>query len=491
MSKGKKFKNYIVERYFSVLNVKLVLVVLMAGFFAVITLLGMVKFEEYVANKAYLSDSAKKKIVDERYNNLEKYIKKHSVKGTDSRKLQNWLKSKHYTQLLVWDNMRDVFSSGWVVDMEDSKDVQDVGYSVQESKQEIIDNQKNSSKRIGAKEFKEDVFNRYVNFHDGKYYVYINVNKEKYWYKIMDVVAIITTALVFILIIMVYNSMVLKRVRKLSGEVCRISEGELDGEISKGKHDEIGALAESIDNMRNSIVDNMSSEKAAWAANTALITAMSHDIRTPLTSLIGYLDIIDGKKYNSEEEMLRYIKSSREKAIQLKDLSDKLFRYFLVFGNPNQNKPLERTDSGILFPQLLMEHISEAMSKDVKTDMEFDIPEGVMVNVDISLVRRLFDNLFSNILKYADKSFPVEVRGEIWDNKVKITLKNHISDEAKKVESTKIGLKTCRKICQDMHGFFLVSDKNKIYTTEIILPIVSDEEERNVDKGYSEDKRNS
>ena len=76
--------------------------------------------------------------------------------------------------------------------------------------------------------------------------------------------------------------------------------------------DEIGTLAASVDSMRNSIVETMRSEKAAWNSNTALITAMSHDIRTPLTSLVGYLDIIEGGKYKSEEELIHYIKSSRE-----------------------------------------------------------------------------------------------------------------------------------------------------------------------------------
>ena len=70
-------------------------------------------------------------------------------------------------------------------------------------------------------------------------------------------------------------------------------------------------------------------------------------------------------------------------------------------------------------------------------------------------------------------------------------LSNHITEEAKKVESTKIGVKTCRKICQDMGGDFLVTDRDKIYTTEVIFPVVGTEEEGNVDKGYSENQRNA
>ena len=330
-----------------------------------------------------------------------------------------------------------------------------------------------------------------MTFDDGKYYVYINVNKEKYWYKVMGIATLSISFLVFMLIIMVYNGMVLNRVKKLSGEVSRISEGNLDGEIYKGKMDEIGTLAASVDSMRNSIVETMRSEKAAWNSNTALITAMSHDIRTPLTSLVGYLDIIEGGKYKSEEELIHYIKSSREKAIQLKDLSDKLFNYFLFFGNASQDKNLENMDAGILFSQILMEHVTEIVSKELEVDLDFDIPEGVTAAVEVSAIRRLFDNLFSNILKYASKDFPVKVMGEAANNEIRIILSNHITEEAKKVESTKIGVKTCRKICQDMGGDFLVTDRDKIYTTEVIFPVVGTEEEGNVDKGYSENQRNA
>ena len=115
MSRGRSFINSTIERYFSALNVKLMFVVFIAAIIAVITFWGMVIFEDYVANKFFLSDIAKKKVVDTRYKELQAYIKKNYVKGTDNQKLQKWLDKRRYTQLLVWDNRRDVFSGGWVV----------------------------------------------------------------------------------------------------------------------------------------------------------------------------------------------------------------------------------------------------------------------------------------------------------------------------------------------------------------------------------------
>ncbi|NLD10800.1 MAG: HAMP domain-containing histidine kinase, partial [Clostridiales bacterium] len=273
-----------------------------------------------------------------------------------------------------------------------------------------------------------------------------------------------------------------RRVITLSDDVRKISEGDLKRNIATVHNDEIGKLAGSVDTMRNAILEKMDNEKAAWDANTQLITSMSHDIRTPLTSLIGYLDIIEGKKFNSYEELDKYIASCREKAFQLKDLSDKLFQYFLVFGNKDQGKNMEKLDAGILFQQILVEHVAEAISYGNNINLQYNIPEQVMVETDISSLRRLFDYLFSNIMKYANTKFAVEVKADVIRDKIKIVLQNHIWDEAKKVESTKIGVKTCKKICEDMNGTFKAMEEEKIYTTEILFPIVEGDEEEPEDE---------
>ena len=197
---------------------------------------------------------------------------------------------------------------------------------------------------------------------------------------------------------------------------------------------------------------------------------MSHDVRTPLTSLIGYLDIIEGKKFRTEEDLIRYIHSCREKAFQLKDLSDELFSYFLVFGNPG-NAELEEVDAGILFQQLLGEHVAEVLNYGRNITLTYDIPEDVWVKVNVSSLRRLFDNLFSNILKYAGKDFPVEVCATYSENRIEILFRNTIWKEAKQRESTKIGVKTCRKICEDMYGTFSAIEEDESYVTHITFPV--------------------
>jgi His Kinase A (phosphoacceptor) domain./HAMP domain. len=464
------------DRFLS-LNVKLAVAIIIAALLAVgmFALCNAVEYQ--VSNKLFLSKAAQTKIIDAKYADLKKYIKENNVKATDTKSLQKWMEGESYTEFMVYDNNGDLFSAGWVVDSSGSVGSLNSNSTVVDNKKDAA-TAKSSSKgnRIDEKSFAKDLYNRIVSFADGKYYVFIKTYKEEHWYEIMNIVKIVLSAIVFLAAILVYNSFVLRRVIGLSDDVKEISEGDLKRKIDVGRHDEIGNLAYSVDSMRTSILEKMDNEKAAWDANTQLITSMSHDIRTPLTSLIGYLDIIEGKKFNSYDELEKYISSCRDKAFQLKDLSDKLFQYFLVFGNQGQEKTFEKFDAGILFQQILVEHVAEAISYGHNINLQYNIPEGEMIEADISYMRRLFDNLFSNIMKYANNQFSVEVKADVIKDKVKLVLSNHIWEEAKKVESTKIGVKTCKKICEDMGGTFKAMEEEKVYTTEILFPIVESDE---------------
>jgi signal transduction histidine kinase len=480
LNNERSWVNLFTKRRFLSLNFKLAVAIIIAALLATGTLFACNLLENQVANKLFLSSAAKQKAVDRKYNDLNSYIAKYKVKATDTNALKKWMKDESYTEFIVYDNSGDLFSAGWVVDSSGTVGSLGSNSTAANNRKDAATSDK--SKRIDSSEFKSDLYNRIIQFRDGKYYVFINVYKENHWYSIMNIVKVVLAAMVFLLAILLYNSFVLRRVITLSNEVKAISEGDLKRSIATVHNDEIGNLASSVDIMRNAILEKMDNEKAAWDANTQLITSMSHDIRTPLTSLIGYLDIIEGKKFNSYDELDKYINSCREKAFQLKDLSDKLFQYFLVFGNKDQGKNLETLDAGILFQQILVEHVAEAISYGNNINLQYNIPENVMVDTDISSLRRLFDNLFSNIMKYANTQFSVEVKADVITDKIKLVLQNHIWEEAKKVESTKIGVKTCKKICEDMGGTFKAMEEEKIYTTEILFPIVEIKEEPEEDE---------
>lgn len=425
-------------------------------------------FEGYITDHYYTSDEAVKKNVGAAYESLEEYIDKYQVKATDREALIKWINEQEYTYFFVYNDSANVFEKGW---WSANTDEQEDPLANEESP---AYNDNNSSD-LGGNKITEDTFtaddkNRIIEFANGKYYVFIDVYKEQHWHQIMVLVTVVLCFLTLLATLLIYNKRTMGRIITLSSEVQQISDGKLDYEIHSFHNDEIGTLSTSVDNMRNSIIQKHQNEKEAWEANTQLITAMSHDIRTPLTSMIGYLDIIEGKKYKSEEEREKYIASCRDKAFQLKDLSDKLFQYFLVFSNQGSDRTLESYDASILFQQLLAEHCAEAINYGYHVDFQYNIPEETNIMTDISGLRRLFDNVFSNIMKYALKKEPIGVKAELKNGMIYIAVENSIWEQAKKVESTRIGLKTCERICSDLKGTFRYTEEEHIFTVEVMFP---------------------
>ena len=457
------------NKHFISLNFKLALVVVMAFAAAGVLYVLTYGLQSLLAQQLYLKPEVVERNINEAYDDLTATIEEKELKGTDTEELQAWLKEHDFSHLMVYDNNTISFEGGWLYTPPTPAEPSELD---EEGRNEVVYN--DSETRITPSTFNQDLKNRIVYFYDGFYYVYLELYKEQALYQIMLIVRIILCVGSFMAIVVLYNARVLKRIIHLSQKVQTVSEGDLDAEIMPTDNDEIGRLAESVDAMRDSIVDRLNSEKKAWDANTQLITAMSHDIRTPLTSLIGYLDIIGTGKYRSRQEMDRYIDSCRDKAFQLKEMSDKLFQYFLVFGSQREKK-LEIFDAGILLQQLISEHSAELINYGFNIDFEYSVPD-IEIQADLSGMRRLFDNISSNIMKYADRSYHVRISAIQEENEITIRIINGVLSTSRKVESNKIGLKTCEKICRDMGGSFTYSDDGELFTVRITIPVYHEPE---------------
>ncbi|MDE7219382.1 MAG: HAMP domain-containing protein, partial [Oscillospiraceae bacterium] len=122
-----------------------------------------------------------------------------------------------------------------------------------------------------------------------------------------------------------YIVRLLRRLGELSREAGVLMAGDLDHVIHVKGRDEISGLGEDIERLRRSVLARIEGEREAVGANSRLITSLSHDIRTPLTKLTGYLDILLYRKYETSEEHDAFLRLASEKAAQLKALTDQLF----------------------------------------------------------------------------------------------------------------------------------------------------------------------
>ena len=260
----------------------------------------------------------------------------------------------------------------------------------------------------------------------------------------------------------------------IAAEVEQIGCGDLTARLEKPRgNDELAGLTESVERMRASLLHKTEEEQKALKQNSDLITALSHDIRNPLTALLGYLDIISAQR-DLPPDTVSYLAACQERAGRIKQLTDELFRYSLLFSNDELPMRLETYDAYVLLEQLLGEAQAELESAGFATRMV--MPDTFCrVRVDVPYFKRVLDNLFANVRKYADPAQPVSIAALPENRTLHICICNTIRADSGQVESNKIGLRTAEKILTQMGGSFRRHEAEGKFTAEAILPIVPED----------------
>lgn len=443
------------------LNAKLLMVQLGSLCLALTIFLVGMMLGSWALEDLYLSEEASLRREMGYVRELSEYIEQNDLRSVDAGPLESWVREKQYVYLAVYHGEKPILETN--------------GYQLE------IPTVTAYSEDLPAVSVQQPVTltpdeNGYyhLQFADGVFRVLLVEFSETPYYDLVVIASLALACLTLILVNLFYNRSITRSIIRLSREVQWVEQGSRDGEIRSDRKDEIGDLARSVERMRRAIIQRMQSEQDAWAANSGLITAISHDVRTPLTALMGYLDLLEGKQYQNEEQMERYLGASREKARQLKELTDELFRYFLVFATPEMNLHPERYDAPILMEQLLGERIirlEEAGFRVQNTPLQKDC----VVELDVQYLQRVLDNLFNNIEKHADKKSRVTVLVRLEDDRMIVDLANGVPLRPNSAESTKIGLQTCRKIIREMGGTFETQVEAGKFLAEIALPVVKEE----------------
>lgn len=262
----------------------------------------------------------------------------------------------------------------------------------------------------------------------------------------------------------------LRYVKQLKRELDILSGGDLSYPVTVCGADELGELAFGIDQMRRSIAAHQRAEEKMRSANSQLVTAMSHDLRTPMTSLLAYLELMERGKYENEAQLRHFISCCLEKTLRIKTMADQLFEYFLIYSSEWEQPELETADADGLFQQFWGEYAFSLESKGFPVALTLGRLAG-SIRVNIELLRRVFDNLYSNLLKYADSAQPIEITCAKDKNQVRLSVVNRISSTRDRRESTNIGLNTCRKVIGQHGGTFSASETGGMFQVTISLPL--------------------
>ncbi|MBO9131171.1 HAMP domain-containing sensor histidine kinase [Bacillus sp. 165] len=235
----------------------------------------------------------------------------------------------------------------------------------------------------------------------------------------------------------------------------------------RGK-DELSSLAKNINYMANELQEKFQKERQIEQTKTELIANMSHDLRTPLTSIIGYLNLLQMKQYKSEKEQEEYIFIAYNTAQKLKHLMNELFEYTKL-SQPDITMDIQEVELGVLLHQFVGEYVPIFEKKDLY--MRINIPEHpVMVMLDIEKMVRVLDNLLSNAEKYSHRPSELILEMKEKEEEVIISLSNQTdsmdTEEVEKlferfyrrdrsrsenISGSGIGLAVAKRII-DLHG---------------------------------------
>ncbi len=263
---------------------------------------------------------------------------------------------------------------------------------------------------------------------------------------------------VFIFMLSFFIDRKMKAVILLEQEIQRIASGDLHHPVSVKGLDEIGMLSKNLDCLRITLQDNIFQEQESRKANQDLIAALSHDLRTPLTILHGYLEVLLLKRNPQMQE--DYLNRCLQKTRDIQELTDRMFEYALV--SEEKETPEMTWLSTDFVEQCLHENCDYIQLAGFEVKLSLPPITGVFLG-DRTMLKRIFNNLFSNILKYGDKKIPVVVSGKIDHRHFHLIIKNNIKQKFSSADSNNIGLKSARKMMKLLHGELEVTSNQNTF----------------------------
>ena len=417
---------------------------------ALASALGVMLLGNALVEQVYLSSESVNRRMDAQITSFRSFVQEQQLSSTDVNAVGQWNREHPKITLTIYGLTTTLSSSA--------------------EGAELVGNETGIVVRSEEKQWLSKEYP--VNFRDGVFTVAVYDSSRGMVRAAVNLSALSLAALVFLATVLLYEQHITRSVQTLSRQVRQVSRGDLGMQITPQTSDEIGQLALDVDAMRLSIIDKLQREEEAWKANSQLITAISHDVRTPLTALLGYLEIVSDESL-SPAERSAYLEICKNNALRLKSLTDELFGFFLVFGKPQPDQKPEEFDAGMLLEQVLLEHEMDLVQRGFQVESGSDPITGSL-QVDLGHFRRIFDNLFSNVRKYADPGCPVTITCHCDREELTVTICNRIRQDANRVESNRIGLQTCHKLVAAMGGEFNQSRTKETFTVEVLLPVYND-----------------
>ena len=307
-----------------------------------------------------------------------------------------------------------------------------------------------------------------VTFADGEAEVVLYTGSTYLWVTYLTIVSLLLSFLLFLAILTIKSRGLVQYIGQLSDQIQAMEGGDLDQAILIRGNNELSRLAQGLDAMRQSFKEQTDREKALFRANQTMITQMSHDLRTPLTALQIYTDILRYRKFTDRTQSDEYLNKIDAKVAQIKQLSENIFEYSLVSGIQQIDLEAPRPVRDV-FHDVLSEMVAYLDQHGFTFSLNLDWP-AKQIAVYPQYIKRLMDNIISNITKYAEPSVPVRIAVEAVGESVQLSFANAIRPDSSQEDSNRIGLSNMRAMMGRMEGELQVSSEDGTFAVILCFP---------------------
>lgn len=220
------------------------------------------------------------------------------------------------------------------------------------------------------------------------------------------VVPTIIGIVLFICMVLLLSQGTIRQINQLMQGTQRLARGELDQAIIVSSNDELGQMAVQINQMAQQLKLSLAEERMAVQSKNELISNVSHDLRTPLTSIIGYLRLVNEDHYKDEVELRYYTDIAYDKSLRLGGLVNDLFEYTRM-----GYSPINRVDINLveLLAQLSVDFSLTGQHEGVQVVFTPAV-EKIMISSDGDKLMRTFENLLSNAVRHGREAGRVDLK---------------------------------------------------------------------------------
>ncbi len=250
---------------------------------------------------------------------------------------------------------------------------------------------------------------------------------------------------------------------------------------------QLSELESELNQIKMTALNNQRAARDAEQRKNDLVTYLAHDLKTPITSVIGYLTLLHDEQQISEEMRQRYLSIALDKAERLDDLINEFFE-ITRFNLSHISLEKKQINLSLMLDQLLYEF--QPMLKEKQLECQLNVPEGIMMRCDPDKLQRVFDNLLRNAVNYSFENSSIRITAKTGINNVLLTFENdgdtiskeklaRIFEQFYRLDTSRssgsggagLGLAIAKEIVELHGGTIRAASENDIIRFDVSLPL--------------------